>query len=131
MPQFDSKALEALVAANLRESPPGISAPAPPKKGISKWAQLATLGGHTADAMSTIHALKHPDVQELNPVYGNKPSTGKVLGVKGGSAAVQLLMQHLIGKKSPKLANFLGYGTGATLGGVAIHNLTQARKSNK
>ena len=125
MPITNPAALEALVAANLRESPPSISQPVEaPHKGVSKWAQLATLAGHGADAYSTIEALKNPNAVEANPLYGQHPSAGKILGVKGGTAALQMLMQHYLGKKSPGAANALGLGTGAILGGVAAHNLS-------
>lgn len=127
---FDPKALEALVAMELKNNPPAIEAPAPAdrKKGVSKWAQLATLGGHMADAGTTIHALNsNPNAMESNPIYGKHPSAGKILGIKGGTAALQMLMQHMIGKSSPKAANIMGVGTGAALGGVAASNFSKAK----
>ena len=130
MPDLSKAALDALVASNLRESPPAISAPESEKKGVSKWAQLAMLAGHGIDAGTTIHALNN-GAEEANPIYGKQPSAGKVLGIKAGSAALQALMQHFIGKKSPGVANALGYGTGAALGAVGINNMINANKSNK
>ena len=130
MPDLSKAALDALVAANLRESPPTISAPADEKKGVSKWAQLASIAGHGIDAGTTIHAL-NKGAMEGNPLYGEQPSAGKVLGIKAGSAALQALMQHFIGKKSPGVANALGYGTGIGLGAIGINNMINANKSNK
>lgn len=117
--------LDQLVAQELAKPQAAISAPAP-KKGVSKWAQLASLAGHAADAGSTIHALNN-GATEANPLYGKHPSPGKVLAIKGGSAAFQALLQHVLGKKSPGTANAIGYGTGAALGGVAINNLLKAK----
>lgn len=125
--------LERLVAAELAKPAPAISAPAPEqRKGVSKWAQLAALTGHGADAASTVYALKQPGMAEANPLYGSaNPSTGRVLGMKAGSAALSYLMQHLLGKKSPGLANAIGYGTGIGMGGVAAHNMMQVQKARK
>jgi hypothetical protein len=128
MPTFDPKSLHQAVEASLATSPAEASAPAPPRRGVSKWAQLATLGGHAADAGSTIYALNHGGL-EGNPIYGEHPSMGKIAAVKGGSAALQMLLQHVIGKSSPTAANVMGFGTGAALGGVAAHNLSVAKKA--
>lgn len=127
-------ALNAMVAAELAKPSAGIEAPAPdaPRKGVSKWAQLATLVGHGADAASTIHTLgANPNAVETNPLYGQYPSAGKILGIKGGEAAMQMLMQHVIGKSHPGIANMLGYGTGIATGGIAAHNMSLAKKVNK
>lgn len=132
MPVFDPKSLQDAVEASLANSPPGISAPAqePARKRVSPWAQLATGVGHGADAGSTIYALNHGGV-EGNPIYGSRPSAGKIAAIKGGTAAMQMLMQHIIGKSHPGLANAMGFGTGAGLGGVAAHNLSMTKKSDK
>lgn len=129
---FSKSALDTLVADSIRENPPAVSAPPPEakKKGVSKWAQLATLGGHMADAGTTIHALNQ-GAMETNPLYGENPSAGKVLGMKGGTAALQMLLQHFLGKKNPTAANVLGYGTGAAMGGVAGWNMAQANKMKR
>ena len=128
---FSKAALDSLVAAELNKPRVEVSAPAPPpeKKGVSKWAQLATLAGHAADAASTIHALRQPGLREGNPIFGDNPSAGKIAGVKAGGAALQMLLQHYIGKRAPKATNIIGFGTGAALGGLAAHNMIQANKA--
>lgn len=129
---FSKAALDALVAAELTKPQASVSAPAPPpdKKGVSKWAQLATLGGHMGDAASTIY-VQNKGGRDLNPVFGDHPSNAKVIGVKSGSAALQMLLQHLLGKRHPKLANGLGYGTGIGLGAVTAHNINVGKKSSR
>lgn len=127
MPIFDPKSLQAAVEASLANTPPGLEAPAPDRpKHVSPWAQFATLAGHGADAASTIYALKQ-GASEANPLYGEHPSAGKVAAVKGGTAALQMLMQHFVGKSHPGLANAMGFGTGIGMGGIAAHNFNAVK----
>lgn len=128
MPQFDAKALNELVARELAKPEAGVTAPAPERpKRISPWAQLATIAGHSADIGTTVHALKK-GAKEQNPIYGENPSLGKLVGIKAGGAALQVLLQQMLGKKNPKIANALGYGAGAAMAGLAAHNISQAKK---
>ena len=134
MPQnlFDSRALDGLVANSLKESPPAISSPAPPaeNKGTSKWAILASILGDSADAFSTVQALKHPNIREANPLFGERPSAGKVIGLKAGAAALKALGEWGLGKMGhPTMGNILGYGSGAAMGGVAAQNMMQLEKA--
>ena len=134
MSDFSKAMLDALVARELAKPQAAYEQPAqePPKKGVSKWAQLATGIGHGIDAGTTIHAMNTPGMVETNTkVYGSHPSTGRILGIKGGSAAIQMLLQHFLGKKSPNLANALGYGTGAAMGAVGALNELQIQKAKK
>lgn len=133
MGDFLSKAaLDALVAQSLQEKPPSISASAPEKpKNVSPWAQLATVLGHAVDAGTTVHAMNTPGVVETNPLLGDSPSATKVALLKGSQAALQMLAQMALGKRHPKLASALGYGTGALGIGLGIHNERQISKAKK
>lgn len=122
--------LERLVAEELAKPSPAATAPAPERKRVSPWAQLATVAGNAFDAGTTIHALNQ-GAMEGNPMYGDHPSAGKVLGIKAGTTAAQLLLQHLLGKKSPGAANAMGFATGGLMGGIGAWNLTQANKLKK
>lgn len=83
-----------------------------------------------ADGLSTVHSISN-GATEMNPIYGKHPSAARVMGTKGAAAALQMLIQHVLGKEHPKAANILGYTTGGALGGVALHNLNQANKGKK
>lgn len=134
MPQspFSQDALNELVAMELAKPQATIEAPAPtPPKKVSKWAQIATAVGAGLDTGSTIYALNKPGVEELNPIYGKHPSATKMIGIRGGLTALQMLAQDFLGKQSPKLANALGFGSGAVSTGAAIHNINAAKKASK
>ena len=105
--------------------------PPPKPKSVSKWAQLATALGHGGDAASTIYGLNQDGVEEKHPLYGNHPSAAKILGIKGSTAALQMLFQHWAGKRNPKAANIAGFSTGAALGALTASNIHQANKSKK
>lgn len=127
---LDPKALQSLVAAQLQNSPPAEvrEAPEQPKKGASWWAHLANAGGAAADLGSTMYALKQPGLREANPIYGDNPSMGKIMGAKAGTAALSALMMHFM---PHKLANVMGVGSGLFQGGIAAHNLSEVNKIKK
>lgn len=137
MPDFNSKAIEALVAANLREDPPAISAPAPERKRAPAWAQIMNIAGPLADGLSTVHAMNQsgplPDgrgyvnVGEANPMYGKNATAGKVMAIKGGQAAISALVSHFF----PKVAKPLGIANGV-MGGVGVGiNMKNANYAKK
>ena len=115
-----------LVEHELKTNPPAVSAPKTSGK-LSKSSLAMLLGGNAADAASTIYALKR-GARETNPLYGEQPSVGKLLAIKGGTTAGAYLLSKLLAKDRPKLANGLAKGLGAALTGVAAHNVMQARE---
>lgn len=135
---FSPQALAALVAAS---NPPAevrqADVEAKPKKSPA-WATLASVLGPLADGASTAWAMNQSGpnarIQERNPLYGSNPSAGKIMGIKAGQAALQGLLTHLIGKRSPTAAKIIGAGTGAihgTVTGMNIKNGLKARELNK
>jgi len=95
-----------------------------PSEGVGPY--LALGGGTAADILSTLYGQKHGAV-ESNPIYGGWFS-GKDAAMKAAmSVPMALLMRYEAAHGHPTLAKWLGYGTGAGLGGVAAHNLSVTR----
>lgn len=137
---FSKASLDALVAQSLRESPPTISQPAEPvrTKGGGKWAMMGNVLGPLADGISTKWAIDQSgpnmQVRELNPLFGKNPSSNKILGIKAGQAAIQGLMSHFVGKKSPMVAKILGAMNAGVGGAMAVKNVRNglaAKKANE
>jgi hypothetical protein len=123
-PKFDRIALERYLSGHDAEK----QSPAPPDpKRLTVPSMLALLGGNAADAGSTIYALRN-GAREMNPVYGESPHPGKVVGIKAASTLAELLLLRKLAEHKPKLANGLAKGIGAAMGGIAIHNVRQAGK---
>lgn len=128
MPVFDPAALRDAVKAKLaesREAPE--AAPDPEKKegGIGVGPYAALIGGSAADLGTTMQALKRPGTYEANPLLSG--GTAEMMAVKGGSTLALAWAMHELAKTHPKAAKMLGYGGGAALGGLALHNMKQGK----
>lgn len=129
MPAFDEAALKAAIQKRLADhSEDPAAAAVPEKKGIGPAPYLALIGGHVADAATTLHALKTvPGAQEANPLLGGFGPAG--IALKGGSALLQaLLMKKLTEKGHPTAAKALGYGIGGAMGALAARNSQVGKK---
>lgn len=133
MPAFDPAMLRAAVMQRLAEHPDeaGASDPnASPLKaqagiGIAPYAAVA--GGNAADLVSTRIALGRSGAREGNPMLANSSAAGMTAAKAGSAALVMLIMRQLAKSGHPTAAKALGYGTGAGLGAVAAHNMTQGK----
>lgn len=93
------------------------------KKGLSKWALAALIGGQGLDTASTAMFLNQ-GIKERNPVFGENPSLGRLLATKAGATAVIALLSKLLADKGhPKIGNALAAGSGAVGAGAGIYNL--------
>ena len=102
------------------------AATAPQDKSIGAGPYAALAGGQAADILSTIYAKQH-GAREGNPLLGNFGP--KDIALKAGlTLPMILLMRHLDKTGHDKLAKWLGYGSGAALGGVAANNIRIANK---
>lgn len=139
MSDFLKSNLNDLVAESLRSSPAAavVQQAEPAKKKAPLWAQLLNVAGPMADGLSTMHVMNQSGPMadgsgyvsgvESNPLYGKNATAGKVLGIKGGQAALSVLMSHFF----PKIAKPLGIANGA-LGGLATGlNMNTANKIKK
>lgn len=124
MPAFDDDALKAAILKRLQADHADHADPAAApaeKKGIGPAPYLAMLGGHLADAGSTLAALKRPNVVEGNPILQGFGPAG--IAMKSGSALLTaLLMRKLAKDGHPTAAKILGYGTGGAMGALAARN---------
>jgi hypothetical protein len=127
MPAFDEAALKAAVLKRLQGEHADPVAAVPEKKGIGAAPYLALVGGHVADAATTLQALKRPGTEEANPLLNGFGPTG--IALKGGSALLQaLLMRKLANSGHPTAAKALGYGIGAGMGALAARNSQVGKK---
>lgn len=131
MPAFSDDALKAALLKRLQadhqDDPAAGAAPAK-KKGIGAGPYAALIGGHVADAATTLHALKTvPGAVEANPLLGGFGPAG--IAMKGGSALLQaLLMKKLASSGHPTAAKALGYGIGGAMGALAARNSQVGKK---
>lgn len=122
-----NRAMEmALSAPADRSAPP---AGAEPQRKIALPAWLTMLGGNAADIGTTMNALG-AGATEANPLLGPNPSMGRILGTKAAGVGIQALLMKLLERRGKVgVANALGYGSGAVMGGVAANNMIQAKKA--
>lgn len=95
---------------------------------MHKFGLPVMMGGQIADALSTISALKRPNTHEGNPIYGKKPSAGKVWGIKAATTLPTAYLLDRLASDHPKLALGLALGIGALGFGAAGWNQTRGRK---
>ena len=104
------------------------AAPAPqaaPHSGVGIGPYAAMLAGQGADAASTAYNYSR-GYRESNPLYGQDPSLGRIMAVKGLEAGgLAMLMRQLAQHDHPTAAKLLGYIGG--IGGAvpAAINLSQ------
>ena len=117
------QALEQLLTQETEQA-----APAPERKiSMPAWATL--IGGNLADVGSTVHALNN-GAREGNPLYGEHPSAGRIVGTKLVQTALEALLMKALEKTGhTKAANNIGYGLGIGTGAVAVSNMTKGNKS--
>jgi hypothetical protein len=94
---------------------------------LSIFSRMILHGGNTADAGSTIYALKS-GARESNPIYGNDPKGLKIGLIKAGTSIGTDFALSKLAKKHPKLANGLAKGLGVGLMAIAASNINQAKK---
>ena len=99
----------------------------PSKAGF--YGSLGVMGaGQLADVLSTKAVLDKGGV-ELNPLFGKKPSVGRMLGVKAPVyAGIAYLLNKLHDKGQTKLAKGLALASGGIGFGLAAHNYRQSKK---
>ncbi len=92
--------------------------------GTRKWTKADKalgayyLAGHAADGITTERMLDNPNNHERNPILGERPSDGEVLGYFVVTSVLVLTLAHLF----PKLRKFL-LGAGGTVGmALAVNN---------
>lgn len=122
MPIFDQASL-AKQAANVAADPQPQAQPEPKGVGVGPYAAVA--GGELADILSTLYAKNH-GAHEANPVLGDF-GPGAIALKSASTLPMILMMRYLAKAGHPTAAKALGYGTGAALGGVAVHNLSTAK----
>lgn len=103
----------------------------PDEKKLSKISRAILHGGNTSDAISTIYALKNPNVVEANRLYGRQSSNLKVAGIKAASSIVEDVLLSKLAKTKPKLANGLAKGIGIGMMMVAANNVNQGRGNKR
>lgn len=104
------------------------TATAPPPSKLPMMASLGIMGaGQVADALSTHRAVKR-GASESNPVYGKKPSLGKLLAIKAATNVPLAVVFEKLHKHHPKLARGLALGVGGVGFGLAAHNSRQGKK---
>lgn len=75
------------------------------------------------DAIQTIDCLNRNVCYEANPIYGRRPSTEKIIGIKViGGVLHYLLIQELY-KRDPKLTRTVQYISIGIQGSVVAANL--------
>lgn len=126
MPAFDDAALRNAVKAKLAEkgeAPETTPDPERHEGWIGPGPYAAMIGGSGADLASTLYALKHtPGAVEANPLLSHGGDAGLVAGKVASTLGLAMLMKHL-SKNHPTAAKVLGYGGGAALSGLAMHNM--------
>jgi hypothetical protein len=63
------------------------------------------------DAAQTIDCAHKVTCHEANPLFGDRPSDGTVIGIKGGMAIVHLLLMRHIAHRNWKAARAAELGT--------------------
>lgn len=117
-PTLTEQAIEMALAGGADRAP----VPDAPGK-MSKAALLAMVLGDAADLGSTAYALKQPGLEEGNWMGNN---IGAIAATKAGGALLKWLLMKKLEKDHPKIANGIGYGSGAAMGAVAAHNVALA-----
>lgn len=80
------------------------------------------------DAAQTIDCSRNPTCEEANPLFGNRPSTGAVLGVKGGMAIAHYLLMRHLAHRNWKAARVAEIGTILVQGVITGLNFRYAFK---
>ena len=96
-----------------------------PARGIGPGPYVASALGDLADAVTTVGALRRPNVREGNPLMGN--SLPRLLALKGAGSVGFLLALRQVAKYHPTLAKWLGYGNGIGKGVIAARNTQVGR----
>lgn len=87
---------------------------------------LATLGGNTADAVTTHQAINR-GAQEGNPLLPGNP--WKIDAIKAGTTGGEMALEHWLQQHGhEKVAAALGLGIGGLGAGLAIHNAGVQRR---
>lgn len=90
---------------------------------VMKW-EAAYLVLSAADLVITARCLEHDECIELNPVWGKKPSTEKLVIGKLIGGAIHFAAIDYISRRNPKMALRIAQISVAVQGGVVGFNLT-------
>jgi hypothetical protein len=127
--------------AQATEAPPAIVVPAAPE-GPPKWALVPEKKSHAVrdreivfqvlnaiDAVQTVTWCDRfpKNVKcEANPLFGDHPSTGKIVGIKVVNGLLHYLITKRLEKRNPKYVEFWQVSTIVIQGGVVALNLRTA-----
>ena len=102
-------------------------------RGSPWWATSLAVAGPLADGVSTVYALRQPGTVEGNPFYarlfGSDVSSGQIMAVKIGQAAVMGVVVHQVGKRSRKAAIGLSLLSAGLNLAVSAHNVRTAQRA--
>jgi len=86
----------------------------------------STIGGRAADIASTQYALNNGGCKEANPIYGDNPSTGKMILISAAVVgATWLAVEYWIDEEDREIARNWIYGLQAAISvSVAAHNMS-------
>jgi hypothetical protein len=73
------------------------------QKLAARW-EAAYLAMSAVDAVQTISAIESGKATELNPLFGKRPSAGKVIGLKAALGAVHYFAFNKLNAKNPNKA---------------------------
>lgn len=127
MPVFTPAQIAAAAQNVVPAQPPQPTTAAPsPSAPSPKWPYGLLLAGQGADAATTLAALAHPNLQELNPMG----EWGTLATKAGVTAGLMMLMHHAHSKGDDHAVKVIGT-IGGLLGlGPAVWNMTQIAKAN-
>lgn len=92
-----------------------------------KPALAAMAIGDGLDLATTLYGLHH-GMQEGDPIYGAHPSVARILGTKAADIGLGYLLDKKLFPNHPKIANAIGFLSGATDTAAALHNLGLMRR---
>lgn len=90
-----------------------------------KW-EMAFLALSAVDAAQTISCVNRDVCEEINPLYGKSPSTGRVLLLKGGLGVAHFLLFQELNRRNPKTALRAAQFSAAVQGAVVLLNVRTA-----
>jgi hypothetical protein len=87
----------------------------------TRW-MIAGLAMSAADAVITDSCLRKNVCTEVNPIYGSRPSTAKLFGMKAGIGAMQWLYFTHLRRKNPAAARSYARTTLVVNAGLVAFN---------
>jgi hypothetical protein len=73
------------------------------KSNALKW-EIAYLALSAVDAVQTIHCLRRDICEEVNPIFGKRPSTKTIILTKVGGGIAHFALFNYINQRNPRLA---------------------------